>query len=836
MSASASSPVSSLQASNAFASAGAAAPDEFYDLYTMDLEAEGQWARARRRFMRHRLAVASLLILTVVFAAGFLASHLAPYGYEQVNIKALSSGPSWAHPFGTDQVGRDYFSRTLYGVRTEAEIALLIGFFGTVIGTLVGAVSGYLGGLADMVVMRLADLLLTVPPLVTILVAAAFFQTDTLFEVGLLFACVLWMPVARVVRGTALGLREQEYVQAARAMGASDLRIVRRHILPNAISSVAVASSVMTASAVILETTLSYLGLGTLSRSAVFGGRTDTRLPSVGDVLAAASNEGLVNWWGIVFPGLMVILIVAPIYFVGDGIRDAFDPSQRRYVTERELARRRRGPSRVTRLIRAVPRPEVSLRVRMPRHVLRVVDALPRRRARERSRLRLLLEAIAVLALTAAGAAAVYVWKVNPVRSTWSLAGADVENVSRADGAQTQIAEVADPTHRGVLFAVSNDTSLRTIRVYRSTDDGRTWSSSAGPSLGVDACARGEPTAAVDMAGREYVAFSVSGTCTAYDPSPYVVVAVHSRPGGDWKVHRLGARRPADFWDDYPSVVSGPGGRVYVVWSRLLSWHYTGIVVSSSSDGGATWSEPRPIDRRLSLPRLPRATVGPDGTLYAVGEDARLGIWVARSRDGGKSFHVVRVARLPGNRSADCAIASRHPTPFQGIRCIGPNPTVAAAGDRVFVTYGVGWVGEPQSVRIGVLDSSLRLVSNGSVAPAAPSADRFWPTSALDRTSGRLWVCFYDTSGDKSRKQAWFSCTHSSDGRTWAQPLRAARDSSSPEVLWEDARVYAFGDVIGFGGYTAVAAAGGVAHPMWIDTRNLRGKEQEVFGAVLTAN
>jgi ABC-type dipeptide/oligopeptide/nickel transport system permease subunit len=821
-----------LQASNAFASAGAAAPDEFYDLYTMDLEAEGHWARARRRFMRHRLAVASLVIVTVVFSAGFLASQLASYGYEEVNIKALSSGPSWAHPFGTDQVGRDYFSRTLYGLRTEAEIALVIGFFGTLIGTLIGAFSGYLGGTVDMVVMRFADLLLTVPPLVTILVAAAFLQVDTLLEVYVLLGCLLWMPVARVVRSTALVIREQEYVQAARAMGASDLRIIRRHVVPNAISSVAVAASVMTASAVILETTLSYLGLG-IGGGRFYGGRTDTKLPSIGDVLAAASNEGLLNWWGIVFPGLMVILIVAPIYFIGDGIRDALDPTQRRYVTERELERRRRGPSRVTRLIRALPRPQVSVRITMPRRLLTVVDALPRRRTRDRSRLRLLFEAFAVLALTAAGAAAVYVWKVNPVKSTWSFAGTDVVNISRAPGAQSQVSVAADPTHRGRFFAASNDTSLRTIRVYGSTDGGRTWSSAAGPALGLDACARGEPTVAVDARGREYVAFSVSGICTAYDPSPYVVVAVRSGPTGSWKVHRLGTSRPEDFWDDYPSLASGPGGRVYVAWSRLLRWRYEGIVVSSSADGGGTWSRPRLISRRLSFPRLASATVAPDRTLYVVGADARFGVWVAQSRDGGKHFRLARVARLPDNRTADCATASGHPTPFQGIRCVGPNPTVAATTDRVFVTYGVGWPGETQSVRIGVLHPSLRRVWGGPIGPVDAGADRFWPTSVADTKTGLVWACFYDTSGDPSRRQAWFSCTHSRDGRTWAKPLRAARESASPEVLWEDARVYEYGDVIGFGGYTAVAAEGGVAHPLWIDTRDLAGNKQEVFAARL---
>src|SRR5689334_21476071 len=117
-----SSRASSSQASNAFLSAGAASPEEFYDVYTMDLDAEGQWARARRRFTRHRLAVASLFILAVLFAAGFLAGHIAPYGYDEVNVNALSAAPSWAHPFGTDQIGRDYFSRTLYGLRSEVEI------------------------------------------------------------------------------------------------------------------------------------------------------------------------------------------------------------------------------------------------------------------------------------------------------------------------------------------------------------------------------------------------------------------------------------------------------------------------------------------------------------------------------------------------------------------------------------------------------------------------------------------------------------------------------------------------------------------------------------------
>ena len=820
-----------MQASNAFLSAGAAAPDEFYDLYTMDLEPEGQWARARRRFMAHRLAVGSLVILTLVFAAGFLASHIAPYGYDEIKVNALNSPPSWAHPFGTSQIGRDYFSRTLYGIRTEAQIVLIVGFVGTLIGTLVGAAAGYLGGFTDSVVMRLADLLLTVPPLVTVLVAAAFLHTNTLAKTSLLFAVVLWMPVARVVRSASLVVREQEYVEAARAMGASDLRIIRRHVLPNVVGAVAVAASVLAASVVILETTLSFLGL---ARLALAGGRADAGFASLGDVLNGAQTEGLFNWWGIVFPGVAVILIVAPIYFIGDGIRDALDPTQRRYISERELARRRRGPSRLTRLVRTIPRPHVSVRIRMPDRIVAVTDSFARRRARRTTGpRRLVFEAAAVLVLTAAAGAAIFVWQTRPVNSSWSLAATEIQNVSRADGLQTQISAAREPAGGNNLFAASNDTALRTVRVYTSANGGRTWTSTAGPGLGLDACSRGDPSAAFDAHGRQFLAFTVSGTCQQYDQAPYVVVASRPAPDAKWRVTRLGPKRPSDFWDDYPSVTVAPDGHVYVAWSRLLRWTYEGIVVSSSADHGRTWTKPHLVSRRLSFPRLAATTVAPDGTLYVTGIDGRLGVWIARSKDRAKTFRLVHAAPLPNDNAADCATASGHPTPFQSIRCLGPNPNVSATNDRVFVTYGVGLPGTRQSVDVAVLDRSLHPVWRGPVGPRDAKADRFWPASTLDAATGRLWACFYDTAGDPSGKRAWYACTSSRDGRTWAKPVRVAKDSASPDVLWEDARVYAYGDIIGYGGTTSVAVAGGRVHPLWIDTRDVGGRKQEVFGATL---
>ncbi len=303
-------------------SAGAAAPDEFYDAYVHDVAARSTWTRARRRFLRHRMATASLVVLTFIFSAGLLASHIAPYSYNAVDLSSLSKAPTWSHPFGTNQIGNDYLTRVLHGTGMEARVAMLVAVFGTLLGTLFGVVAGYFGGIIGESLMRLTDLFLTLPPLIVVLVAATYLHLTSAFSVSLLLACLLWMPLARIVRGAALELRETEYVAAARAVGASDLRIILRHILPNAVGSIAVAATVMTAGAVLLETTLSYLGV--FDRSS---------FPSLGAVMAAAYVEGLFNWWGLFFPGLVLTLILMSIYFVGDGLRDALDPSGGRTVS-----------------------------------------------------------------------------------------------------------------------------------------------------------------------------------------------------------------------------------------------------------------------------------------------------------------------------------------------------------------------------------------------------------------------------------------------------------------------------------------------------------------------
>jgi glutathione transport system permease protein len=823
--------------------ASAAAPDEQLDDYDFAGESRSQFARARRRFFQHRLAAASLFVLVLVFSAGFLAGHLAPYGYQEINPSALSAAPSWTHPFGTDQVGRDYFSRVLYGIGTEAQIALLVAFLGTLIGTLVGAVCGYFGGLIDNVLMRVTDVFLTLPPLITVLIGAVYLDATGLFRISILLACLLWMPVARIVRGTCLSLREREFVDAARAMGASDLRIIGRHVLPNAIGSVAVAASVMTAAAIIVETTLSYLGFGVTRFAAA---ETGTRL-SLGDVMSSAKDEGLFNWWGITFPGLAIVLIVMPIYFIGDGIRDALDPAGRVKVRPRRRPRSKWAPSALAgRLLAGLPRrplPDLHLgelagRVHLPTARFELpflARALSRIRRRRRSRRRLLLEVIAILVVTVGTAGAVYLLGVHKAKSPWRVAGTHTQNVSRALGVQTEASIAVDASNPRVLFAASNDSLERTIRIYSSADGGVTWSSKVGPQVRDADCARGEPSAAIGPDGRQYVAFIVNPFCTPESPYPYLVVASRKSTRARWLVRRVGVRTAINLFDAKPAIATSRDGHVYVAWTRLLTRTYATTVVSSSADGGRAWSRPRVVSRRLAQPQLVSVTVDDRGTLYLAGVDARLGIWIARSGDRGGHFSLRRAAPLPENRAATCAfLQRRYPIPFEANHCNGPNPTVTATGRRAYVTYAAADSNGTQGIRVAVFDNALRLRWGGRVGPPEQGkADQFLPASAVDSTNGRLWTCYYDTSGDPSRRQAWFSCTVSADGRDWATPVRTTAVSANQEVLIEDARIFGFGDLIGYGGYTGLAVTGGTAHPLWIDTRDLGARLQEVFGARL---
>jgi ABC-type dipeptide/oligopeptide/nickel transport system permease subunit len=297
----------------------------------LELKARSQWAYTRSRFLRHRLAMGGLVVLIGILLCGVFASHVASYPYDGIDLNNLNAPPTTKahHYFGTDQLGRDYFSRVLYGIRTSARVAFFVAFVSTLLGTLIGAFAGYFGGWLDNLLMRFTDLVLTLPPLAILLVAAARLGNGKVnlgvvhlgqeYRVALILALLFWTGIARVVRGLFLSLREKEYVEAAKACGSGDLRIIFRHMLPNSMGPVIVNMTLVTALAILTEASLSFLG---------FGIKPPT--PALGNLIQQGETQMQTQWWLVVFPGLTLVAIVMCINFIGDGLRDALDPTQRR--------------------------------------------------------------------------------------------------------------------------------------------------------------------------------------------------------------------------------------------------------------------------------------------------------------------------------------------------------------------------------------------------------------------------------------------------------------------------------------------------------------------------
>ena len=287
----------------------------------LEVEARSQWAYARRRFLRHKLAMASLVVLLVVLGAGLFADAVAPYAYDEIDLENAGVGPTLEgnHFFGTDLLGRDYFSRVVYGIQTTQNVAFVVAALSTLIGTAVGAVAGYYGRWTDNLLMRFTDLALTLPGLIVLLTAAAFLGNGSQYRTAVILALLFWTSLARIVRGTFLSLREKEFVEAARAAGAGDLRIMVRHMLPNAVGVIVVNATLVVGIAILTEAALSFLGFG-----------IQPPTPALGKLIAEGQNVSSDLWWLVTFPGLTIVLIVLCINFVGDGLRDALDPTQRR--------------------------------------------------------------------------------------------------------------------------------------------------------------------------------------------------------------------------------------------------------------------------------------------------------------------------------------------------------------------------------------------------------------------------------------------------------------------------------------------------------------------------
>ena len=298
----------------------------------VEVEARSQWAYARMRFFRHRLAVASLLILGLLALVAIFARRVAPYGYDELDFLHIAEGPSREHVFGTDLLGRDYLSRIIYGLRTSLWVAFFVAALSTAIGTALGAIAGYYGGRTDNLLMRFTDLMLTLPGLAVLLAAAAYLgQNDSNLgpipisqptKVGLILAFLFWTGLARVVRGIFLSLREKEFVEAARAAGASDRRIIFRHILPNCVGPIAVTMTLFVALAILTEAALSFLGFG-----------IQPPHPALGSLIADGETNGFDTWWLVTFPGVVIVIVALCVNFIGDGLRDALDPTQQRTRT-----------------------------------------------------------------------------------------------------------------------------------------------------------------------------------------------------------------------------------------------------------------------------------------------------------------------------------------------------------------------------------------------------------------------------------------------------------------------------------------------------------------------
>lgn len=282
---------------------------------------QSQSRRALRRFLHHRLAMASLLVFVLITIAAFLAPWIAPYAYDELDLQNVSQPPTFAdsHFFGTDKVGRDYFSRVLHGTRTSVQVAVLVAVLSTVIGTVVGAVAGFYGGLVDNVLMRVVDFIMTLPFLAVVLVFAAFLGGGSPIRIAFILGVVMWTTIARIVRGQCLSLREAEYVQAGRVLGAGDLRLIFGHMVPNTMGPIIVNATLVVAQAILLESTMSYLGFG-----------IDPPTPALGKLISDGQSSMLTQWWLVVMPGLMIVVLSLAVNFIGDGLRDALDPESGR--------------------------------------------------------------------------------------------------------------------------------------------------------------------------------------------------------------------------------------------------------------------------------------------------------------------------------------------------------------------------------------------------------------------------------------------------------------------------------------------------------------------------
>lgn len=271
----------------------------------------------RQRLFRDKLAVAGLVIVLAFFVLSILTPVIAPYDPSAIDVDNILAAPSAHHLFGTDDLGRDVFTRMLYGAGISLKVGFVAVGIATIIGVFLGAISGYYGGLVDIIIMRFVDIMLCFPSFFLILAVIAFLE-PSIFNIMAVIGLTSWMGITRLVRAEFLSLKQRDFVLAEKAMGASSPRIIFIHILPNAMAPVLVSATLGIASAVLVESALSFLGIG-----------VQPPTPSWGNILTIGQSTLGVAWWLSFFPGMAILVTVLGYNLLGEGIRDAIDPRLR---------------------------------------------------------------------------------------------------------------------------------------------------------------------------------------------------------------------------------------------------------------------------------------------------------------------------------------------------------------------------------------------------------------------------------------------------------------------------------------------------------------------------
>src|SRR5580704_10784953 len=290
------------------------------DAHGLSGEARSQTRIVLGRFFHRRLSMIGLCTFVALGLASVIVGHFWQFSYTDIT-NDLNVAPSWSHPFGTNAIGNDMFAQVMAGVEKDIEIALTVAAMATLIGVTVGAIAGYYRGFVDSLLMRFVDLVLVVPVLAILIVLANKLakQSSSWLGLAVIIGLLSWTYVARLVRADFLSLRERDFVEASRALGATNRRIIVKHMLPNAVGPIIVNATLTVALSIIFESTLSFLGLGVQPPNV-----------SLGLLVNQGQDSATTEWWLFVFPVAFLIILILSIFLIGDGLREAFDPKKSR--------------------------------------------------------------------------------------------------------------------------------------------------------------------------------------------------------------------------------------------------------------------------------------------------------------------------------------------------------------------------------------------------------------------------------------------------------------------------------------------------------------------------